>query len=779
MCRWWLYEGGRRRYNLPMLSAYLRKIVKILVFVVVVGTPLFYFKPGVYPASLGKTAFFQIAVELLFFSWLGLAILDRRFRPRFTPLVVSGGILLVAFAITGALGVDSWRSFWSTQERALGIFALFHMAAFALVVSSLGKDLPVKRVLAASTTAAVLVAVIALLEGVGSRPGSTFGNPAFLGGYLVLSFLFALYLILDVLKRRESAHSALTNKERAKLGLLIAAAAFFTAVLFITETRGSILAFGVALIVLGGLFVVRPPESRVAFLGKRSFYLALIGAAMLLGISFWFTRSSVLWSTIPGLDRFANVSLSSMELQPRISAIRAAWKSFLDHPATGLGWENFNIGFNKYYDSAAPWVSYLETRFDKPHNFALEVLSVGGLTLALAYLVFYGAYAFTLWRIGSPLFAQTTTALLVGYIVHGAFLFETLGTMLLVFLVAGIVDGAYRARREAVGTLEEASLAHPEAKEFPATSREPEPGVLRKRLALGAALVAVIPIYFVNIPSLAASYYQAQGFRYYAQQSHFQSRTSFKKAITLRNPYLADIKKDYAIMVAGVYFYHREAVTQEEALEAVGTLEETSLAHPEDAFYHYTLVDLYNQIVDINPEIFLPAAEAEATKALELSPNRQQIYFSLARTRYLAGKRAEALTLAKKGLDLNPRVPDGHFYYGLLNFVTGKPDVGYAEIKKAIELRRPWKDYNEPRVVANYFADYRKFDEAIELYKKALELYDGDLEARAKLAVVYYLVGDKASAKLNFEKALEKGEFISGPSYQSVLPALKELGLVK
>lgn len=758
-----------------MRATHLKKIVKTLVFTTVIATPLIYFRPGVYPFTLGKTLLFQILVELLFFPWLGLAILDKRYRPHITPLTVAGGVFLAALIATSVFGVDPWRSFWSVQERSLGVVTIIHMAAFALIVSSLWKELPMKKLLFASVGSAVLVGAIGILQPyipnlliyapTDDRPGSTFGNPSFVGGYLLLSLLLIIYLVLDAFKGRAQSVDVRSSVSAAKISFF--AFAFFVLVyaLFLTETRGTIIALTVSILVFFALFVAAPPQTRLPILNKRSFYAGILACFIVIVASFWFTRTHPMWDSIPGLSRFETLSLSDPGLQPRITALRAAWKSFLDYPVMGLGWENFNVGFNKYYDPKTLEVNYAETRFDKPHNFALEVLSVGGMVLALAYLILYGVFLFVAWRIGARLFAQCATALLTGYVLHNLFLFETIGPMLVLFLMIGVADGAYRARREAASPVAE-----------PAGS---ELSPLRSRIALGTVCAAIIPIYFLNIPSLTASYYQGLGFKSFTAGAHAQVVKYFKKAINFRNPYFANIKRDYATLVAGAYFYNTDAVSQEEALEAVGAMEDVVAKHPHDAYYHYTLVDLYNQIYDINPEVLLEAAEAEAAKALELSPNRQQVLFSLSKTKYLQGKREEAVKMAKTAIDLNPRVADGYFYYGLLTFANSEPELGYEAIKKALEMGREWKDYNEPRVIANYFADYGKLPEAIRLYEKALELYSGDLEAKVKLAVAYYMTGEKEKAKFYFEQALEKGEFVAGPAYDAVFPALKELGLVK
>ncbi|MFA5810077.1 MAG: hypothetical protein WC935_07055, partial [Thermoleophilia bacterium] len=169
-------------------------------------------RQSVYPYTLPKTAFFQSVVEAIFFVWLGLIVLDKRYRPKRTPLLIAGGIFLFLLVLTAATGVDSWRSFWSTQERAFGVVALLHMGALALVASSLGSEIPWKRLWYASLSTSLVIVLAAFIQlkdkhfllqetVAGDRPGSTFGNPTFLAGYLLFHVFVALYFLF---KRRET-----------------------------------------------------------------------------------------------------------------------------------------------------------------------------------------------------------------------------------------------------------------------------------------------------------------------------------------------------------------------------------------------------------------------------------------------------------------------------------------------------------------------------------------------------------------------------------------------
>ena len=117
-----------------MKHSYLFNVATVLIFIVLISTPLFYLKQSVYPHIFFKTLFFQFAVEILFVVWLALAISDARYRPKKTPLLLAGVGFIGILILTSLFGADFHRSFWSTYERMLGVFTILHLAGFALVI---------------------------------------------------------------------------------------------------------------------------------------------------------------------------------------------------------------------------------------------------------------------------------------------------------------------------------------------------------------------------------------------------------------------------------------------------------------------------------------------------------------------------------------------------------------------------------------------------------------------------------------------------------------------
>ena len=156
---------------------------------------------------------------------------------------------------------------------------------------------------------------------------------------------------------------------------------------------------------------------------------------------------------------------------------------------------------------------------------------------------------------------------------------------------------------------------------------------------------------------------------------------------------------------------------------------------------------------------------------------RQSIYYIGAKIKIIEGRKEEAVAMIKKAVDLDPEVGDPHFYYGLIALQAGKNELGFSEIEKADKLGRKPIDFGEMRVLANFYGEAERYDEAIQLYKNALGLNPGDLDSRLKLGLVYYFNGEKSLAREKILEVMSKFDLTTSGAYQDILPILKNLGL--
>jgi O-antigen ligase/tetratricopeptide (TPR) repeat protein len=757
-----LYNG----FN--MSSTRIVKAIRGLLFVTVIAAPLFYWKWSLFPYNVPKTALFEALVEIIFALWLALAISDKRYRPRMTPLLWAGAAFLSILTITAFTGVDVWRSFFSDLERAFGIVMYYHLAALALVVSSLAGEMPWKKIWYASfgtSLATVLIALIQLQspnllllsDMVGGRPGATFGNPTFLAGYLLFTVFVAGYYLL---RNQES---------RGKGETLFLWATVIGNILgiFITATRGDILGLFGGIFALVVLFAIRPPVTAMRLFVNRRLYALVAIILVILAGGVWITRGSSIWNGVPGIDRLKDITLSgaNSDIGPRIMALSAGWQGFLDRPLTGWGFENFNVVFNAHYDPRVLEYGYAESNFDKPHNIAVEMLTAGGILLFLAYLALFAAFIYEAWKSKDTLLSSLMIAALVAYGIRSLVIFDTLGPAMMLYLAFGWVNARYRG-----------GLPAPVAS--PATQKPKEQRLIQGPVIATTLIAAAIVVYMLNLTAFAASMgaWDAHN-TLQVLQDPTKGAADFVSESKQWSVYQWDFLRDYANTIAQAYFYNPTGVPAGTVKDAIGKMEQVALDHPQDAYNHYLLTDIYNLASTIDPTNYLPNAEKQADIALGISPNRQEIYYYLMKTKSLEGDNAAAFALAKKALDLDPKVADSHFYYGMLAFAIQKPTIGYDEVKQAIALGRTWHDFYEPRVAGDYFADTGHLGEAIGLYQEALKLKPDDADTELKLGAAYYFNKQPDLARQYFSAVVSKYDITSSQAYPQYKPILDALGL--
>jgi len=200
-------------------------------------TPLIVSSSTLYPYIVGKALFFRLIVEAMLGLYLILLLFDRRYSPRLNWLsgLVYGFILVVL--VSSLAGVDLQNSFWSNQERMEGVVTALHLGALFLILTSI---LRTKKewftFLKSAVAVAAFVGFYAIVQDLRApasyrrshpRLAGTFGNPTFMGSYLVFPVFLSFYFFL---KEKVAWQKYL-------MGFLLL---FNIAVMLFTATRGVI-----------------------------------------------------------------------------------------------------------------------------------------------------------------------------------------------------------------------------------------------------------------------------------------------------------------------------------------------------------------------------------------------------------------------------------------------------------------------------------------------------------------------------------------------------------
>ena len=203
--------------------------------------------------------------------------------------------------------------------------------------------------------------------------------------------------------------------------------------------------------------------------------------------------------------------------------------------------------------------------------------------------------------------------------------------------------------------------------------------------------------------------------------------------------------RDAAINAAwGAFFLERQCQTCN--TEAVKSFQ---MALEADPRYVPAMFGLARAVSNDNP----PAAIGIARKILEVNPTHVDTHLFLAGQAADAGKRDEARQLIQKALSVNPSSLDGHSLLAALAYVEDKKPEFEAEVANVLAMSRGYAEVY--RVAAEYTAHAYRFDEAVTLVRRALDIAPRQQQALADLGMYLLRTGDEGGARNALESSFK------------------------
>lgn len=689
-------------------------VIFILPFVVTPST--------IYPFVFGKTLFFQSALEALAVLFIILILVAPKYRPRldfFTGLVLTYfGIMVLA----SILGVDFKISLWGTEERGLGLFTQLHFAAFFVMLRSLFREeRDRERILSVGVFSGILLSLIALLRlkgilifgvDLGLRLSSTLANPIFFASVLLFYLVFVLYL-------------AVKRKGIWRVFYAFSAIGFLIMIIS-TQTRGAVLALGVGVV----FFIISSALNSSSKI-VRSILAALLALFAASIVIFWLNRDSQFVKHTPILNRFS--TLTDTTASTRVMAWGVAIKVWRENPILGWGPENFNIGFNKYYNPRLLEFSYYETWWDRPHNMVLEVLAHTGLIGLIAYISIF-VYAIV-WLIGRKTISDRIFASgFVMYFVQNLFVFDTPSSLILFMIMLSFVslEAALDSKSAEIKTAEN-----------------------RKSVLIGVTLLAVLSsslmIWKFNWQPFVASSAMLSAALHAADTSDVESIDLFRKALALPTPYKEETRIQLAQITNGIF--SKKSLSPEKFPEvfsfALQEIQANIARHPLHAYYNFMLGRLYTEALNYKAGYDMEA-EAAFSRAIELSPKRQQMHFGLAKFYVDTGRKEDAIKIYKRALELAPKVGEAHWFYAVLLQDKGEIVAAKKEMIEAANLGYTPPGFEERLFLARLMATIKDYPKVADYLESALRIEPNRADLWAQLAVAY-----KEYARLMYDQGLD------------------------
>ncbi|PIY59663.1 hypothetical protein COY96_00555 [Candidatus Wolfebacteria bacterium CG_4_10_14_0_8_um_filter_37_11] len=481
--------------NLFKLTKFFLYIVSFSVIIVSRST--------LFPFIVGKYAFFRTTVALaaIFFVWHWAInskqeLVNRNQKSALVtsyqflitnPLVVAVSIFALIYIISGFFGYNPSFSFWSNFERGEGgLQMLFLLVYFLLLTAVFRDEKSWRKMLIVASWAATLVVAYGLGailgikafvgEGLCARFAGSLGNPAYLGTYMLFAIFYTVYLAVNRKQEPETSKQELVNRNQ-KSALVTSyqflitnswfgLSAIFVIFLLLSQTRGAFLGLGAAIIF--GLFYLFFNSS----VSKKIRLVSLSLAAILIisgSLTVKFRNSINLSLPFCGEEgmRILDVSLNTQNFQTRLWLWQQSIIIFKEKPIFGWGMENFNVAFEKHYDSR------FKVWYDRAHNIFFDYLTMTGILGLLSFIGIFVVYYWQFFKktlisadkklinadyqhksaqigINQCLQNALLFAMPIAYLVQGLVLFDVLPIYINLFLFLAFAN--YKFSKQEIGT---------------------------------------------------------------------------------------------------------------------------------------------------------------------------------------------------------------------------------------------------------------------------------------------------------------------------------------
>lgn len=344
--------------------------------------------------SLDKTVLFKILIDILLILTLiklviakeiaGLLKLKHAFF--YLPFFL---ILIITTFFSTDISNSLTGSYWRQQGLATYLYFLFFIGILLLTINNKNQ---VNKIINALLFSSLIISLYGICQWLGldsfpwqkavpagGRVISTFGQPVFLGNYLLLVIFLTIYKFI----------TAVSFYKRFLFVLLFVSQLLC---LVFTYTRGAWIGFAAGtLLILFAIFrnylpsglSTKASASVEAFPKGDKFRKVFVLSAVLLILFLLFLSSynNFFTSRIKSITDFGSGSIAL-----RLKYWDAGLKAISERPLAGYGLDNQQQVILKYYDSTWSIFETIGSSPDRLHNELLDFGAQGGIGLALSYL---------------------------------------------------------------------------------------------------------------------------------------------------------------------------------------------------------------------------------------------------------------------------------------------------------------------------------------------------------------------------------------------------------
>ena len=395
-----------------------------------------------------KVVFFIVSITLIGFVWV-----FGKHKLKWNPIKIASSIFILTLFLTSILGINSRVSFLGNDPYFQGwvVYAYLFLFSFLISVSKL----KLKLIALTLSFGSLFVALVAIKDWVlltffnspvptyAGRVVSSFGQPNFYAGFLLLTLPFSYYLFKGSTGISQG-HSLSTQ------GVTLYKLSFFgffsglisVAGIFVSYSRSAIL-LSLILLILGLI-----DQLKIKFrLGLAVFMV--IGVSILIALKL---SSGIMGNEVVKPVLTTNPDLTKEPVEKRVYIWPVALQITLQKPLTGYGLENISQAFSVYFQEnkhplfeenlqiSPVLISLKDLNIDRSHNYLLDLLLFSGLLGLLGWL---GLLGVLFKKLGQTYHARGKFVLIVSlvtYLVWIQFQNQSIVHLIYFWLLVGLTD---------------------------------------------------------------------------------------------------------------------------------------------------------------------------------------------------------------------------------------------------------------------------------------------------------------------------------------------------
>ena len=619
-------------------------------------------------------------------AWIIKMIDQKQIRIAKTPLDIPIALFFVSQLVSALFSIDhhvSWFGYYSRFNGGMWSVVSYILLYYALL-SNLANW---SNLVIAATASGTIVAIYGVLERLGidkhlwvqdvqNRVFSTLGQPNWLAAYLVALIPISSGLALKIQN----------PKSKIQTFVWLAVSALFFAVLLFTRSRSGLVGFAVADLVFWGLLFAKTRDFvriRVPFVICHLSFVILV---------------AIFGTSIDSIDQFINKTTkqqSDKVTEATVSAYTAplleyggtesgtirkyvwqgamtAWQSSVKTMLIGTGTETFAFAFYQYRPQGHNLTSEWDFLYNKAHNEYLNYLTTTGILGLGSYVLLIGAFIYWFVKIqmtkslprrqaGKIQNSDTQTleiALFSGWasiLVTNFFGFSVVILQLFFFLIPALL----------------LSTSSRSFRTKPINASKP---------FLWFVLGGSVVIIGIIVSHWWGDMLFARGYRGARLGQYLEAREALSAALAINpfEPLYHDEAASTLSLLATIAIENRDATAASQlARESIRESDEAIRISPNNVNYWKTRTKILYAFAPFDPT-FIKAAITALEKAGTLSPNDPKILYNLAVLYGQDGNNDRAIELLKKAIDLKRNYRDA--YWALHVFYN---EIGQSELAKS------------------------------------------------------------------------------------------------